>query len=200
MFEVTRWSEPEQTQEPKFIVGVDLGQAVDYTALCVIEKLERPTSGAVYHVRRIERKLGTPYPQIVSRVRTVMARLPNAELVVDATGVGQPVVDMFNQAGLRPISIHIHGGAKAAAASDAALFGFLQGSQPKAQIERVVNPGSAQGSFAVPSSWDTSSTLQAPQAGSYVIGSDHDTAQMLGKLTQNQLMYCNIILRQILVH
>jgi hypothetical protein len=36
----------------------------------------------------------------------------SAELVVDQTGVGAPVVDLFQQAGLYPIGVLIHGGDK----------------------------------------------------------------------------------------
>ncbi len=89
-----------------FILGLDLGQARDYTALAIIEKPE----GAIYHVRRLERTRGTPYPDVVSRVKEILEKLPGAALVVDATGVGAPVVDAFRQAGLKPIAIYIHGG------------------------------------------------------------------------------------------
>jgi hypothetical protein len=92
-----------------FIIGLDLGQARDYTALAIIERLE----GAIYHVRRLERTRGTPYPDVVARIQAILQKLPGAELVVDATGVGAPVVDMFRQAGLKPIGISLHGGDRA---------------------------------------------------------------------------------------
>ena len=112
MFEVQRLPGPVPPGNA-FIVGVDLGQAVDYTAIAIIEKLDRPAGNALYHIRQLERTRASPYPLIISRVKTVIAQLPGAELVVDATGVGQPVIDSFTQAGLRPISIFIHGGDKA---------------------------------------------------------------------------------------
>ena len=89
-----------------FIVGLDLGQARDYTALAIIEKME----GGIYHVRRLERTRGTPYPEVVARGGVIMQKLPGAALVVDGTGVGAQVVDMFRQAGLEPTAIYIHGG------------------------------------------------------------------------------------------
>jgi len=96
-----------------FYIGLDLGQAQDYTAIAVVEKKELPKP-AEYHVRHLERpKLGTPYPAIVDRVKQLMASssLQNkTALVVDATGVGAPVVDMFRKAGLRPVAITITGG------------------------------------------------------------------------------------------
>jgi hypothetical protein len=96
-----------------FYIGLDLGQAQDYTAIAVVEKKELPKP-AEYHVRHLERpKLGTPYPAIVDRVKQLMASssLQNkTALVVDATGVGAPVVDMFRKAGLAPVAITITGG------------------------------------------------------------------------------------------
>lgn len=94
-----------------FIIGLDLGQAKDYTALAIIEKLEGE-KGAIYHVRRLERTRGTPYLEVVARVKAILEKLSGAVLVVDQTGVGAPVVDMFVQSGLKPEGIYIHGGDK----------------------------------------------------------------------------------------
>jgi hypothetical protein len=116
-----------------FTVGLDLGQSQDYTALTVLEtipqsaieevvrvegnmtyrkmaKVEKPTH---YHCRHLERyELGTLYPAIVSKVTTLMQTpaLRGAKLVVDGTGVGRPVVDMFRAAGLKPVAVLITGG------------------------------------------------------------------------------------------
>ena len=92
-----------------YIIGLDLGQAKDFTALAIIEKLEDDQL-TVYHVRKLERTRGTPYPNVVARVQAILEKLPDADLVEDATGVGAPVVDMFNEAGLEPKAIYIHGG------------------------------------------------------------------------------------------
>ncbi len=52
-------------------------------------------------MRHIHRwKLGTPYPTIVDDVIALMHRDPlkdDASVVIDATGVGRPVVDMFSR-------------------------------------------------------------------------------------------------------
>jgi hypothetical protein len=93
-----------------FFVGLDLGQASDYTALSVIESKE-----GQYQVRHLQRyKLGTPYPAVVADVVKVMATLPDSILVVDNTGVGRPVVDLFRQAQLRLVAVTITGGDTAA--------------------------------------------------------------------------------------
>jgi hypothetical protein len=54
-----------------------------------------------------------PYPSIVDRVAKLMhspGLKDNAELVIDQTGCGRPVFDMFVGAGLDPIGVSIHGG------------------------------------------------------------------------------------------
>jgi hypothetical protein len=97
-------------------LGLDLGQANDYTALTIVKRppVEGGSKEHVYHVGHLERVRNIPYPQIVSKV-SVMMHNPtlkdNAVLVVDQTGVGAPVVDLFEQAGLNPVGIMIHGGA-----------------------------------------------------------------------------------------
>ena len=104
-----------------FVIGLDLGQSRDYTALAILEKLEPEQAATVegnraakkiyhYHIRRLERTRGTPYPQIVARAKEIMSKLEGSSLVVDQTGVGAPVVDMFKQAALKPIGVLIHGG------------------------------------------------------------------------------------------
>ncbi|HTQ87107.1 MAG TPA: hypothetical protein VMI93_12905 [Candidatus Solibacter sp.] len=97
---------------PLYVVGVDLGQSRDYTAIAVVEakavragwdgarwewKTERRL--AVRHLERVA--LGTPYQEVVERVVEV-ARSPalagRRRLVVDGTGVGRPVVDLLRRA------------------------------------------------------------------------------------------------------
>jgi hypothetical protein len=95
-----------------FSIGVDLGQRRDYSAVAVVERLKSvacrfdPVQWAWRErdledesvVRHLERMpLGTPYTAVTERV-VEMARSPKLggerRLVVDATGVGMPVVDM----------------------------------------------------------------------------------------------------------
>jgi len=96
-------------------VGLDLGQSRDFSALAVVERFEIALGGrdAVtyetrmawrYRVRRLERApLGTPYPDVVERVRALMrgeALAGRCTLAMDATGVGAPVLDLLRRAGL----------------------------------------------------------------------------------------------------
>ncbi len=135
-----------------FIIGLDLGQSNDYTALCVVERVVPPhptrdtpnaplsyggsggynfngdpmqgvavvtpppldTRAASYHVRHLERPpLGTKYPVVVARVKEMLATAPltaSTPLVIDKTGVGTAVADMFTAAGMQPFTVTITGG------------------------------------------------------------------------------------------
>jgi len=93
----------------RFFFGLDLGQAVDYTATAVIERAE--LRGAFDHAQWAYRKevelrlrflrrtpLGTLYPRVVAQT-VDLTRHPafggRVDLAVDATGVGRPVVDLL---------------------------------------------------------------------------------------------------------
>jgi hypothetical protein len=110
---------------PEYFIGVDLGQKHDFTAIAVVE---RQAGGlphfltpwtipqTTYGLRHLERiQLGTPYPRVVERIGC-LTRLPQIQqrstLVVDATGVGTPVVDLLRQANLdcHLVAITITGG------------------------------------------------------------------------------------------
>ena len=81
----------------RYFVGLDLGQARDYSALAVLE-VEGFGLHAILRVRHLQRwKLGTSYPQICEETYVLLHREPlqSAPLIVDATGVGRPVVDLF---------------------------------------------------------------------------------------------------------
>ncbi len=107
-------------RHPMFFVGLDLGKAQNHTALSVIERREMvyydrdPVTQAfrteltmrIRHLQRIP--LDTPYPDIVEFVRRVVSRPElgsgsggrRTSLVVDASGVGAPVVDLLRKAQL----------------------------------------------------------------------------------------------------
>jgi hypothetical protein len=90
-----------------FLVGLVLGDAQDRAALAVFDrspgaKLEDPARHRLRQVRRWP--LGTPYPVVVQAVRTLLESAPlkgeTGGLVVDATGISRPVVDVLSRAGL----------------------------------------------------------------------------------------------------
>jgi hypothetical protein len=114
-------------EKPRYCVGVDLGQAQDFTAIVVVEtaRLTLPErdpitwsfrAETIHHVRHAERvPLEVPYPDVAEHVRKLAGREPlagQATVVVDATGVGAPVVDLLRRGGLgcRVIPVVITGG------------------------------------------------------------------------------------------
>ena len=67
---------------------------------------------AIFQVGHLERvPLGTPYPGIVAHVGRLLGKLPaGTELVIDYTGVGRPIFDMFAYAGISPLGVLITAG------------------------------------------------------------------------------------------
>ncbi len=118
-----RHREPEIEIEKSLFIGLDLGQAQDFTALAIIECIRTVTDGGekdeitalnCIHLQRWQ--LRTSYPAIVADVVRMINNLdpllsPNRKptLAIDATGVGAPVVDLFKRekikAELKPIQI-----------------------------------------------------------------------------------------------
>src|SRR5688572_8317452 len=97
----------------KVAVGIDVGQAHDPTAVCIASSIVSetlnpalaplfPTTKPRVEVSHLERlKLGMPYPQQVDHLASLLLRDPmprfNPSVLVDYTGVGRPVFDMFRE-------------------------------------------------------------------------------------------------------
>ena len=110
------------------VVGVDVGQRVDPTAIVVCEGVERvidpgrlvlPAGAGEYTARDLRRAgrtvetihtarhlqrlaLATPYPAVAAQVAGVVEGLvrrgiARPRIMVDSTGVGQPVVDILRE-------------------------------------------------------------------------------------------------------
>ncbi len=133
-------------RETPYYVGIDLGQARDYTAIATIEeqlwvplataRSAQWTSPASIHQALVEQSLcvdrytwpdkpplhlralhrfrGVAYPRIVDDVVRMIAQPPYATagvtVVIDGTGVGAAVVDLFRAAGIGIVAVQIHGG------------------------------------------------------------------------------------------
>jgi hypothetical protein len=71
-----------------------------------------PLPPPIFQVGHLERlPLGTPYPGIVAHVGRLLTKLPGRpELVIDFTGVGRPVFDMFLYSGISPTGVVITSG------------------------------------------------------------------------------------------
>lgn len=87
-------------------IGVDIGQKRDPTAICVAERERREGAERTephFNIRHLERlPLGTPYPRVADRVARITERVRERTgepptVFVDATGVGQPVVDLLRE-------------------------------------------------------------------------------------------------------
>jgi hypothetical protein len=114
-----------------FVIGLDLGQKQDYTAVAVVEKFDRGLAEKpMLYLRHLERyPLATPYGEQMDRVAALVRKIkrqadphrpphpnlivnppPPPELVVDATGVGMGVVEMLKDRGLSYRAVSITGG------------------------------------------------------------------------------------------
>lgn len=112
----------------EYCLSVDLGAAMDPTAMALIEHrrdpipapegigsdLKQKLTDSAYIVRHLSRvPLHTSYVVIAGIVGGIMARPEirgNVELVIDKTGVGNAVADIFTQCGLSFTGITITAG------------------------------------------------------------------------------------------
>jgi hypothetical protein len=111
---------------PHLFLGLDLGQRHDPAAIAILYRTVEPTGAFNHATWEIERELhfrlchterlalGTPYIEIVARIRRLLEKLsaplpgvhsyagtaPLRTLVVDASGVGRPVVELIRKAGI----------------------------------------------------------------------------------------------------
>ena len=86
------------------VIGIDIGQKKDPTAICVAQTDQRRKPQVEHHflVRHLERlPLGTAYPAVARRlgeiITGVISRSSRPTVFVDATGVGRPVVDLLRE-------------------------------------------------------------------------------------------------------
>jgi hypothetical protein len=101
----------------EYFLGLDLGQRHDPSALAILEseriafpQRDPVTAKPIERHRRVLRRLEkvplhTPYPDVVARIKSVVDRLQplsnRITVVVDATGVGAPVLDLLKTARLQ---------------------------------------------------------------------------------------------------
>ena len=97
-----------------FTLAADIGQSHDYSAFVILEShlpARHPTGSRRqwrHDVRHVERVRDLPYPRVIDRIRNLRERL-DAErgqrlrsiptrVVIDATGVGKPILDALQDA------------------------------------------------------------------------------------------------------
>jgi hypothetical protein len=139
----------------RYTLGLDLGQAQDYSALAIVEQSIDRERDDVVDLRRW--RLGTPYPEIVADVAALRLQPPlleNCALVVDATGVGRPVVDLFQVAGCQPIGVMITAGTQAHYDDETGYWMV-----PKKELVSSVQVGLQQGTLRIARSLPEMQTL-----------------------------------------
>ena len=95
---------------PRYIIGCDPGQSVDPTAIAIVS-VSYEDHKQVFRVGHLERlPLGTTYPAIAIHTRQLSDRLGGATVVLDETGVGRAVRDIFRDYELWPICVTITAG------------------------------------------------------------------------------------------
>ncbi len=116
-----------ETPGSRSCLGLDLGQARDYSAIAIAERRVELTGThdpvtflqhtrtrvLISHLERIP--LRTPYPDVVARVRAIVQQFHppgKLQVVMDATGVGAAVRDMLTRAnlGVPLIAVTLTGG------------------------------------------------------------------------------------------
>jgi hypothetical protein len=108
---------------PRYVLAVDVGQANDYTAVCILQsyRLSAASDAGRHHdLVHLERFREMSYPDQVRRIAERYRELQqhakaahadaSLRVVVDATGVGKPILDLAKEHGLRPNGVIITGG------------------------------------------------------------------------------------------
>jgi hypothetical protein len=90
-------SSPSSPKEYAYIAGLDLGQQTDPSVLAVAQVHSTPKRFDVRHLSRWP--LATSYPAIINDIVKLYSKPPliGSILVLDATGVGRPVLDHLRE-------------------------------------------------------------------------------------------------------
>jgi hypothetical protein len=102
----------------EYALGGDIGQSFDPTALAVVRKMYASADRPIFQVGHLERlPLQMPYPAQIDHIERQIARLMShkrlqtmPELVLDVTGVGKPIADLFAVRGFPTINVTITAG------------------------------------------------------------------------------------------
>jgi hypothetical protein len=98
-----RWSKNE------YLIGLDLGQTNDYTAVSILQPV-----GSKLRLRHLDRlPLGMSYPNQVRAIQALYNKLEGRRtLIIDRTGIGRAIYDMFREGGLNPVGVTFTSGEK----------------------------------------------------------------------------------------
>jgi hypothetical protein len=95
------------------ILSLDLGQQNDYSVLAITNIIRSGSSNITYEIPYIKKYLiRSSYVFIVKDVAEILKdkRLKHCDLIIDYTGVGHPVADLFVSNGISPICANITSG------------------------------------------------------------------------------------------
>ena len=101
-----------------FYIGLDIGQANNYTAMTTLEKkvvsIIAKTPQVEYHCPHLERfELKKEYPEMMDDLKkriNATGLFGRYQIIADATGVGKPVVDYIRKEGLSVVPVIITSG------------------------------------------------------------------------------------------
>jgi len=85
------WEDPVPGKQ--YVAGLDLAQIVDFSVLVIMSRDRR-----VVHVERFQRM---PWDAQVARFKAATDRYNHCQVLVDASGVGSPIVENLSKAGVR---------------------------------------------------------------------------------------------------
>ena len=192
------------------IIGADIGQKVDPTAIAVCEVERRASYGRreeYYLVRFLERlPLGTPYPQVAARVEAVVANArrcaadagggtaparPSVTLYCDATGVGMPVIDLLRhtRVPVRPVFFN-HGDRRTEQQDGTISMGkawLVSRLHALLQTGRILLPRTAEAQTLATELLDYEITVDEKGTdtyGAFKVGTQDDLVTALGLATQ----------------
>ncbi len=196
-------------------IGIDIGQKHDSTALAVAEREQR--GGEDYHlIRRLERlPLRTPYHEIATRLGAIVAgvrervhqaealrqleprwqrgQAPEADVTVfvDATGVGKPVVDALEQAGVHVTAVYFTYGDRRTKQADGSIsLGkalLVSRLQALLQTKRILLPKTAEAAALAEELMDYEIRVDSDandKYGAFKVGAHDDLVTALGLAVQ----------------
>lgn len=204
----------------QIVIGVDIGQRVDPTAIAVVQE-EMRGKHEHYLVRYLSRlPLGTPYPGVVDRLKEVtisvkeitrkelmsrrtyfdgadlegLGRGLNARMTmfVDATGVGQPVMDLLKGAGVKATAVYFTHGDRRTKDEAGVKLGkawLVSRLQALLQTERIHLPDTPEAKVLAKELLDYEIRLEEnanDKYGAFKVGTHDDLVTALGLAVQGE--------------
>ena len=100
-------SGPPDTGADGFYAGLDIGQKRDHPALAIVERTGERLALRYIHQCPLQMLFRDLADDVARRLRQVR---PVPRLLVDATGVGGPVIEFLEEAGLNPVAVTLTAG------------------------------------------------------------------------------------------